>query len=266
VTVVEELCRELQPRLWKMSKRESREALARLREAQRSAPRDQFGNLFHMIGLICRNLGDLQAALDAHRNAARYEPQLAVHLNNITGVLLDLRRFQDALRFSQESRTKEQTQTESLASWLNTSEAYHGLGNASEAREAFDNALRQLDPTSAGQAIKMAYCASIIGAEEDAVELFARYIALDQGKERGNTPAVEIIRATSGVTVLTEFPALARAIERVTIRWDAPIPEEHQIASEIHMSPEGSAQLANLVEHPPVPSEALRRLHHAART
>jgi tetratricopeptide (TPR) repeat protein len=270
-TVVEELFRELGPSVGDpsrpMSQRHLRSALTDLRQALRASPHEQLGALFNLIGQVCGRLNDPWGALDAHRNAARYEPLVATHLNNAAGVLVDLHRYQEALSTLRDARARPQTQPASTVSaWLNAAEAHHGLGDASAAREAFEVALANVDPASHTDLFKAATSAAAIGADEDAVELFARYAALVQGTERGDTPAVEIIRAAPNEMKahIAGLP-LAGAIERVTARWDAPIPDEHQLASEIHLAPDAAVQLADLVEHPPAPSETLRRLGHAAR-
>jgi hypothetical protein len=128
---------------------------------------------------------------------------------------------------------------------LNISEAYYGLRDVPAARSAFGDARRYADPASGKDLYWLASTAATIGADEDAVEFFARYVALAEGTPCGETPAVEIIRAASPETKapLADLPLLAAAIERVTERWDAPIPEEHQFPARTQLPPEAWAKL-----------------------
>jgi tetratricopeptide (TPR) repeat protein len=271
-TVVEELWRDLAPRLSDptvpMSVKELRGALVDLRGARRDARADELAGLFSMIGLVCVRLRDFADALDAHRNAARYEPASANHPANAAAVLLLLKRFQQALDTLRDASTRpHKSPGFEFIMWLNMSQAHHGLGDAAQARLSFEHAIRHADAASYVDLFKLANQAAILGAEDDAVEFFARYVTLAQRGKRGETPAVEVIReAPAGLKArLADLPLLADAIERATARWDAPIPDEHQLAAEIHLSPEAWAKVADLVEQPPAPSEALRRLGHAAR-
>jgi tetratricopeptide (TPR) repeat protein len=251
-----------------MSQSELRQIATRLRRAQRDAQQDQLGALFHLKALAYYRLGDFTEALDASRNAARYEPAEADHLCSVAAILIELKRFRQALEALREAHMRPRKSAWfELSARLNAAEAHHALGEEDAARMAFQDALQHADPASYKDMFGVASQAAIIGAEDDAVEFFARYVALAESTPCGETPAVEIIRAASDETKvrLKDLPLLAAVIERATARWDAPIPEEHQIGAKSHLSPEAWAQLVDLVEHPPAPTEALRRLFDAHR-
>jgi tetratricopeptide (TPR) repeat protein len=272
IAVIDELARDLGPRLVDLStvipRDELRSLLADLRRAQRDAPVEHLGTVFHLLGLVYNRLGDSANALDAHRNAAHYEPTKATHPTNAAMTLINLGRHRQALVAIREALAKPLRAPDlEVTSLLNAAEAHHGLGEVKESRLAFEDALRHLDQGTRSQLYLVAYQAAIIGADDDAVEFFARYVALVQGAERGEIPAVEIIRAAPSEIKepLAYSPLLAAAIERATARWDAPIPEEHQLPAEINLSPEAWATVMDLVEHPPAPPEALRQLLHVHR-
>jgi len=271
-TVVEELRREVGSRLHDMSlpmsRNELRRALTELRRAQSDAQAEEFGALFTMIGMVYVRLDDPKSAIEAFRNAAHHEPTVADHPGHVASVLLRLTQFQPALDALRDARTKPHKHPGfEFVAWINTAEAYYGLGDGLAARLAFEEGVRHADPASHSDMFKLAHQAAIIDADDDAVEFFARYVTLAQGLERGELPAVEVIRqAPEELKVrLADLPPLAAAIERATARWDAPTPDEHQVAAEIQLDLDAWTKVMELVEHPPAPSETLRRLCHAAR-
>jgi tetratricopeptide (TPR) repeat protein len=273
ITVIEELARELGPRLVDLSivmpRDELRSLLADLRRAQRDAPAEQLGTVFLLLGHVYSRLGDPANALDAHRNARHYEPAAASHPTNVAMALINLGRFRQALVAIREALAKPLKPPDlEVTSLLNAAEAHHGLGEVNESRRAFADALRHLDQEKRPLLFQVASQAAIIGLDDDAVEFFARYVAFVQGVERGEIPAVEIIRAAPSEIKepLASAPLLAAAIERVTARWDAPMPDEHQLQAEINLSSEAWATVMDLIEHPPAPTEPLRQLLHVARS
>lgn len=270
VTVVEELLREFDATIADpsvpMEENEVRHTLRKLRAAQRSAQPDEFARLFNTIGITCGRLKDYQGALDAHRNAAKYDQSTAMYLNNAASALIELKRFDEALETLRRAHAKtvKSSDFEVLAR-LNASEAYFALGDEKAARREFLEGVMRADPTNRADMFVLSTQAAIIGADQEAVEFFARYIALATKTDLGDTPAVEIIRAAPSETKarLVDLPALAGVIARATESWDAIVPDEHSIATEILLPDEAVARIVSLAERQSAPSDALRQLFNA---
>lgn len=267
-----ELISELHPRVndssTPMSPGELRAALANLRAAQRDAPVEVLGSLFGMIGAVCYLLHRFQEALEAHRNAARYDRMGAEHPSNAAVCLIELRRFQEALDCLRDARARPRKDPGiEVAILLNTAQARRYLGDNAAARDALDEALPRIDPRSTTDLFRVAATAAVLGAEDDAVELFARCLSVASGVELGETPAIEFIQAIPDHQrmVPLEHPLLASAIAAVGARHDASIPEEHQLQTRIALAPTALTSLFDLVDNPPEPTEALRSLLNAPR-
>jgi tetratricopeptide (TPR) repeat protein len=268
-----ELLRDLQERVndssTPMSPRELRAALANLRAAQRDAPAEMRGSLFGMIGAVGYRLHKFQEALDAHRNAAQYDKLGADHPSNAAGCLIELKRFREALDCLRDARARPRKDPGiEVAILLNTAQARHYVGEHAAARDAFNEALPRVDPTSHVDLFRVAATAAILGAEDDAVEFFARYLSVASGAELGEIPALEFIRASPDrlKTVMAEHPLLESALAGVGARYDEPIPAEHQLRTQIALPPATLTSLFDLVDHPPDPTEAMRRLLDAPRS
>jgi tetratricopeptide (TPR) repeat protein len=251
-----------------MSPGELRAALAKLRRAQRDAPAELLAPLFCLIGTVCHRLCKFGEALDAHRNAARYDSSNALHLINAANCLIELRRFREALDCLRDARARPRKGPGAeLGIFLTAAEVHHHLGEHSAARSAFDEALSHVDSASHAELFRVAIVAAAIGAEDDATELFARYLAVARGIELGETPAIELIRTSpqSLKTAIAEYPALRAALAHVGARHDEPPPAEHQVNTQIALSPDAFSTLLDLVERPPEPTATLRRLFDESR-
>ena len=252
-----------------MSPRELRAALADLRAAQRDAPAEVLGSLFSIIGAVCHRLHRYQDALDAHRNAARYDKRDAMHLSNAAGCLAQLGRHREALDCLRDARARlNNDRGVEVAILLNTAQARHYVGERAAARDAFDEALPHVDLTNHVELFRVAAAAATLGAEDDAAEFFARFLSVASGVELGETPAIEFIRRCPDhlKAVLAEHPSLERALAAVGARHDASIPDEHQLRTQIALPPIALTSLFDLVDHPPEPTEALRTLLNAPRS
>jgi hypothetical protein len=108
--------------------------------------------------------------------------------------------------------------------------------------------------------------AAVLGADEDAVELFARSIAAACGVDLGETPAIVFLRADPDrMKAAAQNPALEAVLARVAARHDEPTPPEHQLVTQIALPPAARTALDELVEHPPDPTEELRKLFDEPR-
>ena len=270
-TVASQLIRELAERLndpsAPMAPGELRAALAQLRRAQRNARAEDLAAVFDAIGVVCGRLGEFKEALDAHKNAARYDTSRATYLTNAACCLIALERFPEALACLRDANARPQkSQLDELLILISTAEIHRHLGNHNAARIAFEEALLRVDPASSWHLFAAASAAANLGADEDAVELFARSMAVARGVDLGETPAIEFLRTSPGhMKAAPQSASLEAALARVAARHDAPIPPEHQLVTQISLPPAALTALDELVEHPPDPTESLRQLFDEPR-
>ena len=270
-TVASQLLRELSERLSDpsapMDRRELRAALAQLRRAQRAARADELAAVFDTIGTVCSRLSEFGEALDAHRNAARYDTTLATYLTHAACCLIALKRFPEALTCLRDAKARPNKGSEDeLLISISTAQIHHHLGNYGAARVAFEEALQRVDPSRPADLFLVAIATADLGADEDAVELLARSLAVARGVDLGETPAIDFLRASPDFMVAAaQQTSLEAAVARVAARQDGPIPPEHQLVTQIALPPAALTMLDDLVEHPPDPPEGLRKLFDEPR-
>ena len=271
-TVASQLIREIVERLEDVSDpidaSELRGALRRLRNAQRTADAGDLGALFNTIGIVCLRLRDFRSALDAHRNAAKYDTHHAGYLSNVAACLIELGQFSQALTVMRDAMARPLKHPGVESCILgNMAEAEYHLGNHDTARRRYAEATRIVDQTSTLELLNLAGTAAVLGADEDAVELFARAVAVGKGVELGEAPAIEFVLADPVCLKVAETrpPSLHEAIMRVGARHDTGAPPEHQIGAHVTLSPAALSAVQEMVEHPPEPTKTLRMVFDGHR-
>lgn len=244
-----------------------RSIIAEVRLALHDARVQDRSALRVMLGSAYFRLGEYEAALSEQKHAALLDPANAYPRNNIAANLVELGRMEEALEHLREARKLSTSSRLTLAICVNEAEANHRLGRTEAARAAFEAAIANHDADCASDLFSLAMEAADLGAEDDAAEFFARYLARSQGVELGDTSAVEFIcNAPKELWGRAhELPTLTDAIARVVARNDAPIPDDMQIDTRIVVSLEAWDALESALTNPPESSEALRRLMHDRR-
>lgn len=272
VTVISELIREFGERLndptSTMDEREMRAALDELRRVQRDTPFEERGALFGLTGVLRSRLGLREEALEAHRNAARYDKANAEHPSNIAAILLELGRFREALESTREARKRPvRDHGTEICILVNEAIAHGGLGDVANARRSLEDAMQCVDPESPVDLFRIAANAAVLGAEEDAIEYFARYLAVASRVDLGETPAIEFVTARLDEVqdLMPDRPALREAIEHVGARHNAPVPLEHRIVTQIELPRHAMSALDALVARPPEPPPAMPKVLGGSR-
>lgn len=251
-----------------MDASEARAALRRLRHAQRTAHVSELAALFNTIGSVCFRVQDLQSALDAHRNAARYDTRNAAYLSNVAACLIELGQFQQALPVLRDAMARPLKLPGVEPCILgNMAEVEYNLGNHDVARKRFEEATQLADQERPQDLLNLASTAAVLGVDEDAVEFLARAIAVAKGMTLDETPAIEFVLAEPdrlGVAD-TRHVSLREALARVAARHNAEAPPEHQLGAQITLSPAGLASVEELIEHPPEPTRTLRMVFDGHR-
>lgn len=229
----------------------------------RNAHPDEIDSLFNLIGLAWDRLGSFERALEAHRNAMRHAPANAVHMNNMASALLELGRPEEGLAMLRKALDLRESAADcDLMIRVNEAEALFKLGDVTAARASLRAAAAIANPSDRHDLFVLAMQSAVIGNEDDAAEFFARHLAAVQGVELGDASAVEFILAAPAelLSGMREIPALSGAIDHVIAREQATPPDES-----VSLSPDALSRLHELVENPPEPGEALRRLLHDRR-
>lgn len=217
-----------------------RRGLKSAQEALPDAPPELRGPMYRFVGSVHRRLGQHALALNAFKNAMRVEPNEPVNINNVACGLLELQRNEEALEFLRAHPMKLDRLPICVAVCLlgNEAEGLHRLGQVERAREVFESAVRLARPTSPSSWFHLAQQAAVLGAEDDAVEFFARYLAAVTGTELGEESALEFIqRAPVEYRVrAAEIPEFAAALLRAQGREEAPPPPDQQVNPHIVLS------------------------------
>lgn len=240
-----------------MTPGELRAALGRLRRAQRNAQSAELAPLFDMSGHVYFRLGNYQEAIDAHRNAARYDKYNAAYPNNVACCLTELGRFSQALEALRDASARPiKPSGLEVAISLNIAEAHHHLGDFEASRRAYAEALRNVSLVRPGDMLAVAGTAATMGAEDDAVEFFARALAVARGVELGENPAIEFVRADPDhlKVARAKSRALENAILQVGARYDNPPPPEHALTTQIILPEATFRAFLEMIDHAPEPT------------
>jgi tetratricopeptide (TPR) repeat protein len=253
--LVNEVCRRLNDPADKLDPFTLRRYQRDLQAALRDAPSEIRGSLYGTIGTILHRLGEDGPALDAYRNAARWQPGAADHENNIAAILLARGQLDEGLKHLARAQA-----IASGDSWMRVALACteakvrRELGEHAAARIAFERAVSAVDPSEKTMYLRLALSASELDYENDAVELFARYLATSAAYDRpSDESALEVIRRhhAEAARVLDLWPTLAVLVQRMSAKWDAPTPGEHEIRTNIELAAEAWAELCHLAQLAP---------------
>jgi tetratricopeptide (TPR) repeat protein len=104
----------------------------------------------------------------------------------------------------------------------NLAELLDRIGEREQALETYRAAISRADLSEKKTCFGMANQAAELRLDSEAVELFARFLALNSGKDLGEQPAVDFIRAASPEHLgrLNEMPALHRVVRQMSSMAD----------------------------------------------
>jgi tetratricopeptide (TPR) repeat protein len=174
--------------------------------------------LYNLQAIGHARLGQPKKALDDYRRALQRlrEPTQAraATLCNQAGALLDVGRYQEAALSSLEASKIPAGYTH--VTLVNLARALYLLGETDGALETFQEALRLADLTNPSHCFMMASQAAELGLDQDAIELFARFIVRRNGSAGDSRPALEIVGTASDEDTagLENVPALEATIRR----------------------------------------------------
>jgi tetratricopeptide (TPR) repeat protein len=203
------------------SELELRRILRELEEmVTRTSELELTADLYNLQGICHRRLGQPSKAIDDFRRALQRlrEPtsSRAATLSNQASVFLDVGRYREAALSSLEaSRIPEGYNHVTLG---NLAEALYRLGETDAASRTFQEALRVADLTSPSHCFNMADQAAVLGLDQDAIELFARFVVRRNGGEGKERPAIEVARTASeeDKSGLKNVPVLDATIRRMS--------------------------------------------------
>jgi len=222
------------------------------------------GALHTVLGMLHSMLDQREEALSEMRFALVQDRRNPYHLNNFAMSLIECERYEEAVDYLREARALHPPRELTIGTWLNEAVACFRLGQARASRAALEQAIALTDTDGFRDLFRIAIATAKCGHDDDAAEFLARYLAAAQGLALDDTPAVDVIRAAPDALLASArgAPALNEAIARVLARDEAPVPDDMQINSAVVLGPEAWEAVESLLESPPEPSDALRRLAH----
>lgn len=152
---------------------------------------DQAAQVWSLIGLARGRLGDQEEALRCHRAALRLRPQSASYANNVGASLIETGAHAEGIDFLVQSY--ENGGRESVATLANLAEAFDALGQRDDAMDALREAARVIDVTDPSDVYGLCQGAAVLELDDDAVELYARALALRARKPIGDAAALDFI-------------------------------------------------------------------------
>ena len=204
-----------------LSELELRRALRELEGMVARVADHQLVAFLYQLQAIChRRLGQPNKALDDFRRALQSlrepTPARADALCNQAAVLVDVGRYREAALSSLEaSRIPEGYNHVTLG---NLAEALYHLGETDAALQTFQEAIRLADITNPLHCFSVASQAAELGLDQDAVEMFARFVVLRNGGAGAGRPAIEVVGTASeeDKAGLKNVPVLDATLRRMT--------------------------------------------------
>lgn len=179
------------------------------------------GAVHATMGHIYARLANWEKAVHHYRNAVQFAPSRATFKISLGASLITVGQPTKGLEFLGEAtEQKDQLSPYDLViAYANAAEALAKLGMEQDAYDAMRDAIEVADFSNPTHVIALAIQCAEIGADWEAVELFARYCALVQGVSRGTLHATALIKsAPSDVLETLELPyarRLSAAVDKV---------------------------------------------------
>lgn len=196
---------------------ELRRILSELNAIKKTATGDMRAFVYALIGSAYKRLQKGPEALQAFRAADTMAPTLTTK-TNLGAALIDMGLYEEAVYVLAKAAEMDSS---NVAALMNFSAALVRLGSLEEARGIFEYAVAA-GAHSTNDLFVLASMAATVGAETEAIELFARFLAVSQGVLIGNTSAIEFIRHSPPelMTGLAHSSALLRTLVRAELFGD----------------------------------------------
>lgn len=230
--------------------------------ALESAPAAGRAALYSLRGSCLKRRNRPSDALAEYQKAARLDQHNAVYANNLGTIFIDSGDLDQAERWIREASDRPtQPSGLGLVLSLNRAEIHRRRGRAELANSAFEDAIAKSDPLNAREHFSLAFTASLLGRQSDATEFFARHVALRTGDVLDERHAADFLRDHPGdlEACAVTAPDLARAL-RAALAEDVESAVNQSAPVTVELTPAAWDRLTDLLEHPPEPSAALRKV------
>jgi tetratricopeptide (TPR) repeat protein len=233
----------------------ARRAIREARAAVADAASQERAVLFQLIGIASLRLEQHDRALEAFRNAVRWDPTSAKHRTNLAVLLNDVGQQREALAEIAAVGTADVHDRFVLE--LNRALVHHSLRDESATVAALRAARASLDPSSEENAFLLAVTLAEVGQAEDAVEMLGRAAALAANVDAAETPALELLKLAPETmrARVAELAPLALALAAALARESEETALGGPSLDDRHVD-----RIAEVLESPPKPTEALREL------
>jgi tetratricopeptide (TPR) repeat protein len=177
--------------------------------------------LYGALGLAYFRLEHFEESLKCNLLADKLNRSSSEHKRNVGTVLLALSRPQESIQWFVDSL--EYQDDKRFITYANLAEAFARLGLHADAVEAFTEAIRAADHHDPTDLFILAGQAAELGADGDAIELYARALASRQGVRIGNKRPLDVIREAPEAlkSGLMKVGPLKEAIMRAELFGDA---------------------------------------------
>lgn len=163
------------------------------RQWLRTADTHDAAEVYDVMGVAHTRLHKLEDALTCHLNVDRLtRSSSATCKRNVGAALIALDRPQEAIGWFIEALELDDSHPASV--YANLAEACMLAGLPMDAQEAFRDAVMTADHTNPGEVFMLATQAAELGADRDALELYARSLALRQRVQVGSMGPLDIIK------------------------------------------------------------------------
>lgn len=192
----------------------------------------------------------LEASLAAFQRAAEIRPTNATTAIDVGQLLGHLDRVAEAVpHFERVAAAFAPGSIENTTALLDLAVAHHTLDDARTANDLLRRATRQVPPDDARGLLRLAHVTAQLGHENDAAEIFARFLEASQGRDRGDDLAEDVIRRTPSDVILRaiRYKVLLDALVHVLQRADEPVPDDMAVSADRELSPEAWERFEELV-------------------
>jgi tetratricopeptide (TPR) repeat protein len=209
------------------------------------APAEIQGAIHNLIGSCRMKLGQVDLALMEHQQAAKLEPTVASHQNNIAWDLLLLKRPAEALNYLRRGRAMRGTSREvEVRIRVNEVDALLQLGDPAEAGRALQAAMDRVHATDEMNLLNLASLTAQMGRDADSIEMYARFAeAAGLGKRDVDQSALDFLRHQGASAMDHALPEIRDAVVRAVLN-SAPEDDEDLGPEEERLIAEGREAMA----------------------
>jgi predicted Zn-dependent protease len=195
---------------------ELRRALDELRQIVNESPNEQRAAAFSARGVLLGRVGRHTEAVDAFKNAIKYDPALALDYINLANALAVVGQFADAERVIGEWTRRGFDQPHVVRASAVLAIAAIGQGRLHEASERLELMKRKTDDSNAGALFDCARIAAALSLDAQALEYAARFGCALTEQSLGERAPLDVLDSLprEAIEMLFRAPWFVDTVER----------------------------------------------------